>query len=749
MTPRLPPLHVPSTLVCALAFGLALGRSTPVRGLQEPTPAPDSPVSVAVIDRFTGTDVPGATVQVSVARGHETHEVALERIGTSRWRFMGVSGVDYQVRGTAFGYEDGESTVRAGSGEERVVLRLVPAPIALPEIRAYGAREGRIGTAHVMSREDLALRGRDLGDWLRDLPGFEVTGRGPGGRTVASIRGSRPAAVEVTLDGVPLTDPLTGVADLSLVPASSLEGVVATAGAGDGAGWAGSSGTIRLQSRREEPGVRAGVTLGSFGRVTTDASFGVRTPGAAVDGSIRYGAARNDFSFDNRVLPGRPVERRANSDYSSWGGLGRVSLAALPLRVLARLDGVERGAPGRMGSRIWDFARWKERALTVGAALGSTGADRSRRVSVSWARRTQAYTDARIDREDESRADQLVAFGEEPLPAAVDLTWRVTWARVYGDAVSAATARAFGGVRVARVQELSPAWSVDGALALDVSDVRTAVSPTLGLSWRAAAGTRLWARAGQGMRLPTFGDRFLRTGVGGVPNPDLQPERVVMDTEIGVSHEDEGRRVRVSGTTFFRHTRDPIVWLPSVVAVWSPINAGRLTAYGLETGLAWTPYEGWVVGASGTFQSSRLAFEGYSSPMPYLPAVSGALSLERSGAGGRVRADLELKGARRTSIYGPHELPPLALLSLRANRRVHALGFEAVVEVGLLNVLDVAYERVELFPEPGRSMEVRLELRPASRGNLQSNRAGRSFRFPEGTPGAPIGPGTGDSRRNR
>jgi outer membrane receptor protein involved in Fe transport len=230
--------------------------------------------------------------------------------------------------------------------------------------------------------------------------------------------------------------------------------------------------------------------------------------------------------------------------------------------------------------------------------------------------------------------------------------------------------------------------------------------------------------------LPTFGDLYLRAGGGATPNPDLRPERVVIDGEVGAAYEPGRGRVRLTGATFFRHTRDPIIWLPSVVAVWSPINAGRLTAYGVETGLSVLLFPGLVLETNATVQSSRLGFEGYSNPLPYHPALSGGVALERSGAGPGVRLDLELEGARRTSVYGPHELPAVALLDLRANQGFRAVGVDAVIEIGLLNVLDVAYERVELFPEPGRTVEVRLSVRPGATPTLQAYRAGRSLRSP-------------------
>ncbi|MFV1987353.1 MAG: TonB-dependent receptor [Gemmatimonadota bacterium] len=698
------------------------------RVAQAQSPESAGTAVLEILDASNGKTIRGAVVYVSRVDGTtgDAVEVAADRLGETRWSFVARSGVLYLVRVVALGYEDAAVPVAGHLEQPTVLIRLRPAPLQLPEVRASARRDRRTVTVHRIDRERQNLRGRDLGDWLRDLPGFDVIGRSPGGRTVASVRGSRPSAVEVTLDGIPLTDPLTGVADLSLVPAGTLETVVAEAGPGGGAGWAGSSGTIRLTTRMAEPGVRGSVGVGSFGRVSTEAVIGVQSGTVRFGGQLRYESARNDFSFLNRVRPGTPAEDRVNADYENWGGSGRLSFDGVPVTLIARLDAVERGAPGRMGSQLWDLARWGERAVTVGASLREDDSGAGRRISLSWSGRDQKYSDKRVDRVDRLRADQVVASGAEGLPAGIDLTWRATWARIGGEALAEPTTRIIGGVRATRAVELSGGWGLDVSMAVDAADLGAAVSPGAGVSW-ARAGKRVWLRAGQGYRLPTFGDLFLRPGMGAVPNPDLEPERVVLDAELGAEHTDETGTLRIAATTFVRQTRNPIIWLPSVTSVWRPVNAGRLAAYGVETLVSWSPRPGWTARASGTVQDSRIRFDEYSSRMPYHPRVSGNISLERRGSGPDGRVDLELRGARRTSVYGPHELPAFALLSVRARQPFHAAGFDGVLEVGVSNVLDVAYERVELFPEPGRTLELRLELIPRRQRSLQANGADRNF----------------------
>ena len=679
----------------------------------------DGRVEIHVVDSRTRRFVAGAIVSVRPL-GSDAGSTLTRTTESAPLHVELSTDVDHVIEVRAMGYVG--ARIVSPAGESLVEIRLEPRPVSLPDLRAT-RRGGGPRTVHVLDRESQAVSGDDLGEWLRRLPGFDVTQRGPGGRSLVTVRGSRPEAVEVTLDGVPLTDPLTGVADLSLVPGSTIERVEARAGAGSGGARGGSAGAVRLVSRRPGAGVGAALRMGSHGYVRTEATAGLTAGPLELGGVLTRDAARNDFRFVNRVMPGRPAERRVNADHEGWSSLLRIGLRSAPLRLVARLDGVERGAPGRMGSRLWDDARWRERSGSIGLAYGASptsSGDGDPRVAATWSGRTQRYLDPRIDRSDSLRADQIVLTGRERLPWRVDADWRGTWTRVSGSAFDGRSERAVVGVLLSRTSNLPAGWSTHAGLGLDgATGVGAVVSPTVGVSWRPRPELHLWARAGQAFRLPSFGDVFLRSGAGARPNPDLRPERVELDSELGGRVLDVDSGLEAGATVFLRLTRDPILWLPSVISVWSPINAGRLRAYGIESSVGWVPARGWKLGVNGTIQSSRLGFDGYSTPLPYHAHLSGSASVERRGPGPDARLDFEIQGPRRTSVFGPHELPTVALIEVRVRQGVTFAKLTAVLEVGVSNVLDAAYERVELFPEPGRRFEVRIDLGAKSPESLQ------------------------------
>ncbi len=67
---------------------------------------------------------------------------------------------------------------------------------------------------------------RNLGDMLNDLPGVWMRETGSVGQwTSLNISGWKPESVRILLDGRPLTDPWSGLADLSLIPSEMIEAI--------------------------------------------------------------------------------------------------------------------------------------------------------------------------------------------------------------------------------------------------------------------------------------------------------------------------------------------------------------------------------------------------------------------------------------------------------------------------------------------------------------------------------------------
>jgi outer membrane receptor protein involved in Fe transport len=258
---------------------------------------------------------------------------------------------------------------------------------------------------------------------------------------------------------------------------------------------------------------------------------------------------------------------------------------------------------------------------------------------------------------------------------------------------------------------------LDPGIAADLSDGRLVLSPEVSVAWLPSSAARLWGRLGRGFRAPTFGDLYFRSLHQIRANPDLLPERVTLEAELGASGQVSlGRLVgRGSLVGWSRTTRNPIVWIPSSAAVWSPRNLGTLEARGLEigAGVETRKRAGWGFRArvAGVLHRSRVGFGSNGNPLPYQPDISGQLVLGvwkgTVGAG----VSLHYTGARSTSLAATRTLPGFWVTDLSAQRSVDVGRFALGVFARIENVWDRQYELTELFPEPGRRFSLRLEAR--------------------------------------
>lgn len=572
-----------------------------------------------------------------------------------------------------------------------------------------------------LDAEEGELRFLDLADWLDARTGVNVRGRGGGGRQLLSIRGGRPEGVLVLLDGLPINDPLTGEADLASVPLASLSSAILVRGSGSARYGSGAlGGALLLESSsadRGEPLARMGI--GSYGAYELSASGGVE---GELD--VRIGAgvrgAENDYGYENRLAHGSPDRVRRNADSESrWINLAAESDG---IRGTLRHDHLERGVPGRLGTTVFEGDRWRESRWS--AALATGGERASGRIALRHLSMRYSPGEASEGRASPSgqRAVDLRAGGEIALPrfGELVLAGRASFERLRGDGIADADRLAGGATarRTFRIEDESVGF--EPLLAFDVSGDGSALSPELGVWVRADPATRIYGRLGRSFRLPTFADLHFEAAPGVRPNADLEPERVVLDAELGVevARALGGTEASLKLAAWRRDTRDPIVWLASSVAVWSPRNLDRLVARGLEleasvSGPPANPEDvSWMLDAGLTLQESRVGFGSNRNPLPYQPDVTASAGAELRRGSSAARLDATYTGSRTTGLAATRRLDGFVTVDLGLRRRFAAGPLDLVASLDVDNLFDRRYELVELFPEPGRTLRLTLEVQP-------------------------------------
>lgn len=712
-------------LLLGLAFAESLGAQFPaeVRG--------------RVTDRGSGAPVVGARVE-GVGSGIETRAAP-----DGSFVLRGVLPGAREIRVSAFGYREEQRTVEVENGRS-VSLRfeLAPDPVPLQGIAVVAEREP--GGATVLDRAEIRSSGaRELGELLRGRAGMVVTRRGgPGSPTTVSIRGAGADGTLVLLDGVPVNDPLTGEADLSIIPLESVERVTVLRGARSARyGARALGGVIAVETRRPPgPEVAARLAAGSGRERGAALSVGGRSgAGRTVASGLLSGEWRTldgDFLYAvPAVRGGGTLERRnAGASTRSLLATGVLEHSGTELRARAEALAIDRGMPGSVVQPSLN-ARQEQRRMAGG--LGARGVWRGWewRTDVDAARQRVVYSDpsppGRAPYDDSVRvrsvgADASVGrdVGDLHLAAGVearDLRFRSDL--LDADAPSGQTL-AGAWTRGEWSRALTGAWALEvlGGVRADGGTLLDGVhlSPRIGA---ALLDGRWTARisAGSAFSPPSLADQFFQEGVRARPNPELRPERVRAEVEgaIALRNVPLGPlRLDAEAAAFRADVDGMIVWFPDFRFVWQPRNFDvRRSGWEASTAARFPLADAEI---RANLNHTRVEYEdgALTGQVVYRPAWTASAEAGWALADIRMNLSARYVGERRT-VPGSasNALTPFWLTDARLSRPFALGPWRAEATLGVENLLDRDAAMLVDYPYPGRAwsigLRVRREPRPA------------------------------------
>lgn len=688
-------------------------------------PAPSDSVRLCVRDAVTEAPIVGATVRgaspppqillgdcVRVSRRAGAIEVL--RIGYRPQRLrLAASGADSAGDDETMVIRLEPSTgqrsrLRDEAEQTPTVLATQRVTANAPVPVAAGAIQASLSTDVARDRGIVTMNGL-----IGLLP--YTTLRSARGESGLSLRGARREQVVITLDGLPLNDPATGIADVGDVPLVAIQSATVTPGADPvGAGGGASGGVLALTSAAERL-----VTMrsGAFGAWAGEAAWTGRNALARWNASVSHRRAANDFPFlnDGGVAPNR--ETRVNNDEQRT--VLSAGLLTARTQWAALLSTGERGMVGAANVRAYDEDRSRSTRLLLRnqTALGTSVLTAGvRRFALSYRDPGQPELDSRAT----VWASDLEWRGSAPFG-----TWRVGGgadALAGTGNVAQRRARGFAAWGWQRTATARARLQADVGVRVDAVE-RHGVQPTgsVGATWR-VAGTRQgsslnWlARSAQAVRVPTLYDLYFSSPQRLAVRP-LSPERVTLDVGTGLQGAWQRPRLRMSGELQLvaRDTRDAIVWFPGNFG-WSPANVGRERLRGtearVEVGTAVATVSVWHTWYRSALRSGALTI-----PMPYVPQHTGALQGAWRVGASTFSGVVRLQG-RRPFTAGPRdprfELPAVALADVAWSRPHDFAQVRALVSVTLENLADVRWQSVRGFPMPGRGWSAALTLQPRS-----------------------------------
>jgi outer membrane cobalamin receptor len=526
------------------------------------------------------------------------------------------------------------------------------------------------------------------------------------GEVSVSLRGTRREQVAITLDGLPLTDPATGVADVADVPLAVIGAATVAPGSdplGTGPGAIG--GVLALRTATASV---IAARAGAFGAASVEGAHDI----ALGDGRLRLGAsrqvARNDFGFDNRATTtGVTIEeRRVNNDATRHALFAQWSGPATQLVVLGTT--ADLGLVGPVNVRDYDEDRSRTRRLFV---RGS--AQRGRALFTSGVRTFG------LQYRDPSRP----TFDRDANAFAADVDVRGTVRAVLLHAGLGADRLRADNVEQDRVRGFAAASHGRSAFGLDwLGGVRvdaidgTGVLPSVSLAAeRRGEQLTVGARVAQAVRVPTLYDLYFSSPQR-LTVAALRAERVRHDAELFARWRralGSAWTVALDASLVSREVRDAIVWFPGNFG-WSPANVGSESLQGAEVRAdvrrRQLELSAWYTGYRSELTSGALRI-----PTPYVPTHAGGAVVRVPLGPLQAGVATRWLGARPFTA-GPRDpaflLPEVALVDLSLAARGEVLGARMVLVAALDNATDRAWQSVRGFPSPGRSWSLSLTVTP-------------------------------------
>lgn len=642
-----------------------------------------------------------------------------------RFRLRGVDPGPQRLRVTRTGYAPAGAEVEARNGGEAwIAITLAPAPVRLQTVRATAAAADPLADGTRLGRAEIQSSGaRSAAEIVERVPGVVVRGTGATGARTVSIRGSGADAVLVLVDGVALNDPVTGEADLSAVPAQSIESVTVLPGARSARyGPRAEGGVVLIQTRTGETSRAVELAAGTLGERGVRAEWGETLGRWSVQAGGGARAMSGGFDYE-RDVNDRTIVRRTNADLgeASLFGAAGGRVAGGDLRLRGGWEWLDRGLPG-VGHTPSPHAR----------------EDNSRgRASASWSRgATQAVLSAAVQRI--HFADPAPPFG---IPYDDTTRARTLHARVESTrTVRGGPVRAWGGGVEGQLQRITAPLSDEaprtlagfGLFGHAGTDLRLLGRPATmeaegrvdrdGVTggWYGSRGltlavdlsaVRVHLANRSAFSPPSLGDQFFRDGVGIVPNPDLRAERVPNEWEAGATAAGTagGVRVSASAAAYDSDVRGMIVWARRFNERWSPANVDAHRRGAEARGEAARG----ALRVSASYALARITYDRETDEdvqVVYRPRHTALLGAAWAPGAWRVEARARYTGTRNPSPTDANAIPGYWTTEFAAGRDWRLRRWTAGTVLDVDRALDERGALIAGFPEPGRRVRFTVRL---------------------------------------
>ena len=704
-----------------------------------------------VLDAETGLPLSGANVVVEgTGIGTSTDDLG-------RFAIEDLYAGEYSLRVSYIGYQTATiRNVHVGMDQpSRVVFKLEPSSLLMPTLLVKAekyADKSDVENKVVIDKNDIRRsNAQDVADLLRTIPGVEIKeSSASGGRATVSIRGSQANQVLILIDGVQLTNALTGEIDLSTIPLASVERIEiskgATPAARGGGAIAGVMNIITRSNENKKLELKAGT--GSFGARNFSSALATRVQDFSFFAVAEAGRSVGNYPYQYRLVDGTVMKKkRVNSDFKSKQLFATISRSGKnsQLKLMGLAHQSDRGQPGLVYSPT-PFARALTERRVARLFYEIRHAGGSLQTSLSYIREQSEYRNLYPA---DIREKSVPPYHTENLLRQMQAN--VNWRYALTDRQKISLAFDRTRVRFSDMDllqkhapvgnasttgfgfSLQHEWESDTGffgraatrttLRYDIARIEHNASnrrqrflnPFVGLflSKRMIVRWQLMVNYGKAFRLPTYADLFYQQyRVRG--NVNLLPEKSTSrEVALTASWPLIGQgMLRLSA--FESTIEDLIIWRMGSFATFSPVNTdAKIT--GQEIEFNWRSIGKWIdLSVFHTIlNTENLSHERttHGKELPYRPKNSTKARVQLQVGTAFAHYFIRHIGDRFVTAANTVRLPGYTVSDLTLGKSWTWRSRELLLKISVYNLTDVDYQIIENAPLPGRETRMTIEFK--------------------------------------
>jgi len=457
------------------------------------------------------------------------------------------------------------------------------------EIVHHTIRHQNVGSIdRVWSKKEIEKRSSNSIPELLQQDGVYIKSYGLGSLATSSIRGGSAGHTLLLWNGLPISSPMLGQLDLSLISLGSFNSVEMQRGGGSSLWGSGAiGGVVRLNSRpRFSQGVQFNYrsVFGDFGRITQNLHLEYGGAKLFTRTHFEYREARNDFrytiaeGFPKRKQPNAELSQRLFTQDIGW----KLNDRNLLMVNLWHQDAHREIPPTNVQFRSLAYQNDESTRLKLGYEY--EGDLFQLNVNTAYFEEAIFYADPIILLESPSSfttrlidvSAQFQVDDKNTLLLGQTFTNTEAITENYRDAQVENRFALFGSWRITKdrlnVQASLRQELIDGNLIVPI--------PSLGVEFRLS--DQLWIRGkfSRNFRLPTLNDRYWSPG----GNPNLESENGwSQEASIEYTKKFEHITLTVLQSAFNRNIDDWIMWNPGEGGIWSASNITSVRSRGSES----------------------------------------------------------------------------------------------------------------------------------------------------------------------